>query len=133
MTFAEIGFYSGLAASDWSWGGVFLDVDLDGFEDLLVPNGQQRNLAHASRLAVVGELTAMVAHEINQPLGAILSNADAAEMLDISLLLGPVKTQYTRAADQAVEVRAIQCEIDTKALVTHSISFYVLKISRGIW
>lgn len=47
MTFAEISAYSGLAASDWSWGGVFLDVDLDGYEDLLIPNGQQRNLAHA--------------------------------------------------------------------------------------
>ena len=46
-TFAEVAFYSGVAASDWSWGGIFLDVDLDGYEDLLVPNGQQRNLAHA--------------------------------------------------------------------------------------
>jgi PAS domain S-box-containing protein len=41
----------------------------------------RRELAHASRLALVGELTASFAHEINQPLGAILSNADAAEML----------------------------------------------------
>ena len=38
-------------------------------------------LAHASRLAIVGELTASIAHEINQPLGAILSNADAADMI----------------------------------------------------
>jgi two-component system, LuxR family, sensor kinase FixL len=40
-----------------------------------------RDLAHASRVALLGELTASIAHEINQPLGAILSNADAAELL----------------------------------------------------
>jgi len=40
-----------------------------------------RQFAHASRFAVVGELTAMVAHEVNQPLCAILSNAEAAEIL----------------------------------------------------
>lgn len=38
-------------------------------------------LAHASRLAVAGELAAALAHEINQPLGAILSNADTAELI----------------------------------------------------
>jgi signal transduction histidine kinase len=38
-------------------------------------------LAHASRLAVAGELTAAIAHEINQPLGAILSNAEAGMLL----------------------------------------------------
>ena len=38
-------------------------------------------LAHASRLAMAGELTASITHEINQPLGAILNNADAAEMM----------------------------------------------------
>jgi signal transduction histidine kinase len=38
-------------------------------------------LAHASRLAIAGELTASIAHEINQPLGAILSNAEAADLL----------------------------------------------------
>lgn len=40
-----------------------------------------RDIAHASRVAILGELTASIAHEINQPLGAILSNADAAELL----------------------------------------------------
>ncbi len=38
-------------------------------------------LAHASRLAVAGELTASIAHEINQPLGAILSNVAAADLI----------------------------------------------------
>jgi signal transduction histidine kinase len=41
----------------------------------------RQELAHASRLALVGEITASIAHEINQPLGAILSNVDALEML----------------------------------------------------
>jgi PAS domain S-box-containing protein len=40
-----------------------------------------RQLAHGGRLAVVGELTASIAHEISQPLTAILSNAVAAQRL----------------------------------------------------
>ena len=38
-TFAEVGRYAGVEASDWSWQPVFLDVDLDGYDDLLVTNG----------------------------------------------------------------------------------------------
>jgi len=38
-TYAEIAWFSGVAASDWSWTPIFLDVDLDGFEDLLVSSG----------------------------------------------------------------------------------------------
>ena len=47
----------------------------------IVAQQQQMDLAHASRLTMVGELTASIAHEINQPLGAILSNAETAEHL----------------------------------------------------
>lgn len=38
-------------------------------------------LARGSRLAAMGELSASIAHEIGQPLGAILSNTDAAELM----------------------------------------------------
>lgn len=38
-TYAEIAHFAGLDASDWSWTPAFLDVDLDGYEDLLVSNG----------------------------------------------------------------------------------------------
>jgi enediyne biosynthesis protein E4 len=38
-SFAEAAFMAGVAASDWSWCPIFLDVDLDGYEDLLVSNG----------------------------------------------------------------------------------------------
>jgi signal transduction histidine kinase len=42
---------------------------------------QRFELNHAARLAMAGEMTASIAHEINQPLSAILSNADAADIL----------------------------------------------------
>jgi hypothetical protein len=41
-TFAEIAQLSGLEAAEWAWSCVFLDVDLDGWEDVLVVNGIER-------------------------------------------------------------------------------------------
>jgi hypothetical protein len=38
-TFAQIGGYAGIEASDWSWDVLFLDVDLDGYEDVLITTG----------------------------------------------------------------------------------------------
>jgi hypothetical protein len=38
-TFAEIAQLSGLEATGWSWTPVFLDVDLDGYEDVLITTG----------------------------------------------------------------------------------------------
>jgi enediyne biosynthesis protein E4 len=41
-TYAEIGQLAGLEAAEWAWLTVFLDVDLDGYEDILICNGQER-------------------------------------------------------------------------------------------
>ena len=38
-TYAEIAQFSGLHATEWSWSPVFIDVDLDGYEDVLMPTG----------------------------------------------------------------------------------------------
>lgn len=38
-TFAQIAYYSGLEASEWSWATSFVDIDLDGYEDLVVATG----------------------------------------------------------------------------------------------
>jgi hypothetical protein len=46
-TYAEIAQLAGLDASDWSWMPAFLDVDLDGFEDLLITTGLERSLRDA--------------------------------------------------------------------------------------
>ena len=39
----------------------------------------EADLAHINRVSVMGELTASIAHEINQPLSGIVSNASASE------------------------------------------------------
>jgi C4-dicarboxylate-specific signal transduction histidine kinase len=38
-------------------------------------------LAHVNRFSTAGELTATIAHEINQPLGSILTNAETADAI----------------------------------------------------
>ncbi|MGH7569770.1 MAG: CRTAC1 family protein [Gemmatimonadales bacterium] len=38
-TFAEIARLAGVGASGWSWSTLFLDVDLDGWEDILIGTG----------------------------------------------------------------------------------------------
>jgi PAS domain S-box-containing protein len=76
----------------------------------------RRELAHASRLTLVGELTASIAHEINQPLGAILSNAEAAEMLlelsppaldQVREILGDIRKDDRRASEVIRRLRAL--------------------------
>jgi signal transduction histidine kinase len=42
---------------------------------------QREELAHALRLTTLGELTASISHELNQPLTAIAANAQAAQKL----------------------------------------------------
>lgn len=46
-----------------------------------VVEDQQRSLAHLARVGMVGELSGALAHELNQPLTAILSNAQAAKRM----------------------------------------------------
>ncbi len=76
----------------------------------------RHELAHASRLAVVGELTASIAHELNQPLGAILSNADAAEMLlesapeslgEVRQILADIRQDDLRASEVIRRLRGL--------------------------
>ena len=51
---------------------------------------QRGHLAHAQRVTAMGALAATLAHEINQPLGAIVSNAEAARRL-----VGPAESKRT--------------------------------------
>jgi signal transduction histidine kinase len=73
-------------------------------------------LEQASRLALAGELSASIAHEINQPLGAIVANAEAAESLlgrgpaahdELHSALVDIRRAGLRASEIIVRVRAL--------------------------
>jgi hypothetical protein len=54
-TFEDAAFYAGVEASEWSWMPAFLDVDLDGWEDILVANGQLRDFQNGDMLAKLAD------------------------------------------------------------------------------
>jgi signal transduction histidine kinase len=71
-------------------------------------------LARLDRIGAVGVLSAALAHEINQPLGAILSNAETAELLlaapsppreQLRELMDAIRADNQRAADVLVRLR----------------------------
>ncbi len=42
--FSEVGLYSGVAATDWSWAPLLMDFDNDGLKDLFISNGISKRL-----------------------------------------------------------------------------------------
>jgi two-component system sensor kinase FixL len=99
-----------------------------------------RNLAHAARLSLLGELTASIAHEINQPLGAILANADAADMLlesgdgrreEVRSILADIRREDLRASEVIRHVRSLvrRREIDRQPLDLNAVASDVLKLT----
>src|SRR4029453_3037641 len=77
----------------------------------------QATLAHASRVTTLGELTASIAHEVNQPLAAILKNANAclgllptgtsAELEELRAALADIADDAERASSVIERVRAL--------------------------
>ena len=52
-SFSEIGRFSGVDASDWSWGALIYDMDNDGFKDLFISNGIYRDLTNQDYLQYI--------------------------------------------------------------------------------
>lgn len=50
---------------------------LEDYSEDTVKTGILSDLAHAARISLLGELTASISHEVNQPLGSIVTSAEA--------------------------------------------------------
>ena len=53
LTFTEVGRFSGVEASDWSWGALFFDMDNDGLKDLFIANGIYQDLTNQDYLKYI--------------------------------------------------------------------------------
>ena len=74
-------------------------------------------LAHLNRQATAGELSASIAHEVNQPLGAILAHAEAAQLIlersanpDVQVMkdiVNDIKRENHRASEVIIRLRRL--------------------------
>lgn len=94
--------------------GIEMDITDAKVAEQALHDSQTRNqldrleIARASRLSMLGEFAASLAHELNQPLAAIVSNAQAAQRFiatgvanptDITEMLRDIAEQGTRAGE----------------------------------
>jgi PAS domain S-box-containing protein len=77
---------------------------------------QRKEVAHLTRVSVLGELSGAIAHELNQPLTAILSNAQAAQHMlarpnpdldDLRETLRDIVQENTRAGEVIKRLRGL--------------------------
>ena len=92
-------------------------IDITGWKLAEAEAAEQRSqLAHLSRIGTLGELAGALAHELNQPLTAILSNAEVAslgfsqqppDLRDMDVILGEVVKNAIRAGGIIHSMRAM--------------------------
>jgi PAS domain S-box-containing protein len=135
-----------LFAAAWPGSIGQLDIGMIGLLDITERLRAQERLqqvqadfAHAARVSVLGELAASIAHEVNQPLGAIRTNAETSlrwlnrpepNAPKALVLLQRIVDDASRAADIIARVRAMaagrtpqQAPLQLSALIEQSLTF----------
>ena len=98
---------------------------------------------HAGRLALVGEIAGSIAHEISQPLSAILTNADAAESLlsqpqppldEIRRMLADIRRDDLRANDIVRHLHSLlkRRELQTSAIDLNEVAATALNLIQPV-
>lgn len=95
--------------------GVLLDVTARKQSEIELQQVRGQ-LAHAGRVSMMGQLASALAHELNQPLGAILRNAEAAELLmcqaepnleEVRAILNDIRKDDQRAGEVIDRLRSL--------------------------
>jgi PAS domain S-box-containing protein len=109
-------------ASQLEFIGAVMDITATRHAEEKLHNAQAE-LAHITRLTTLGELTASIAHEVNQPLAAVIANAEAClgwinrESPDLNAARRSVEwviDDGIRASEVVRRVRALANKTDTE-------------------
>src|SRR5208282_4600218 len=121
--------------------GVVLDISARRRSELELQR-LQGQLAHTSRVSMMGQLASALAHELNQPLGAILRNAEAAELFlqhdppdldELRPILADIRADDQRARDVIERLRALlkRRSIEPRALVVADLLRNIALLTRA--
>ncbi|MBB3933329.1 PAS domain S-box-containing protein [Kaistia hirudinis] len=107
----------------------------------------QAELAHAARVATLGELTASIAHEVNQPLMAVVTNGEAAmrwmrreppDLVEVEASITRLVAEGRRASEIVKRVRAFlrkapeqRDELDIADLVAEAVQLVERELARA--
>ncbi len=102
----------------------------------------QAELAHANRVATMGQLAASIAHEVNQPIAATVTNAETAlrwlrfeppELGEVEQVLRRIINDANRAAEVLSRIRGlIKKEAPQKTLVDINVAVHeMIEFTRG--
>ena len=121
--------------------GVSMDVTRRRQNELEI-HKQRQELAHLARVTMLGELSGSMAHELNQPLTAILSNAQAArrflahdkvDLKELGEILSDIVAESRRASEVLVGLRRLlqKGEVKMQPLSANDLVHDVIKLIRA--
>jgi two-component system, LuxR family, sensor kinase FixL len=118
-------------------------VDITRRKQAELEAARQRNeMAHLSRVTILGELSGSITHELNLPLSAILSNAQAAQrilatgdanLVEIRQILSEIISEDKRASEVIRRLRLWlkKGEVQRRSLCINEVVRDVLKLMRS--
>src|SRR5712671_5563748 len=103
---------------------------------------ERQALAHANRITTMGQLTASIAHEVNQPIGAVVTNAQAAlrwlnmrpsDPEEVRQALDRIVRNGRRAGDVISRIRALVAKAAPRndQLDINEVMLEVIALTRG--
>jgi len=118
--------------------GVSMDITERRHAEAQLQN-LRRDLAHISRVSALGQFSSAIAHELRQPLAAILRNAEATErflyqtppdLAELRSILGDIREDGQRAASVLERIRSLsqRRELESETLALPEILGQVTKL-----